>query len=64
MHSYSTPEQARDLLKAARGDRFEALHAPAIPTDFGRVNDGLRWQDVDLESRNALGAPTTDPHQG
>jgi integrase len=46
-----TPEQARDLLKAACGDRFEALYALAMTTGLRQGElFGLRWQDVDLES--------------
>jgi integrase len=42
--------EARTLLEAARGDRFEALYALAITTGLRRGELlGLRWDDVDLE---------------
>lgn len=45
-----TPDQARILLDAARGDRFEALYVVAITAGLRRGELlGLRWQDVDLE---------------
>lgn len=45
-----TPEQAKQLLAAARGDRLEALYvvALALGLRLGEVL-GLRWEDVDLE---------------
>ena len=45
-----TPEQARKFLKAAKGDRLEALYVLAITTGL-REGEllGLRWSDVDLE---------------
>jgi len=47
-----TPEQARDFLRAVRGDRLEALYVVAIMTGM-REGEllGLRWRDVDLERR-------------
>jgi integrase len=45
-----TPDHARTLLDAARGDRFEALYVLAITTGLRRGELlGLRWQDVDLK---------------
>jgi integrase len=42
--------EARMLLEAARGDRFEALYVLAITTGLRRGELlGLRWDDVDLE---------------
>jgi len=46
-----TPEQARALLEAARGQRLSAL--VSVATALGlRLGEalGLRWQDVDLEA--------------
>jgi integrase len=48
-----TPDQARTLLDAARGERFEALYVLAITAGLRRDELlGLRWQDVDLERGN------------
>jgi integrase len=45
-----TAEQARSFLKAAQGDRLEALYVLAITTGMRQGELlGLRWQDVDLE---------------
>jgi integrase len=45
-----TPDQARTLLDAARGDRFEALYVLAITAGLRRGELlGLRCQDIDLE---------------
>ena len=43
-------EQARTLLNAARGDRFEAVYVLAITTGL-REGEllALRWEDIDLE---------------
>ena len=50
MHPLSADE-ASALLKAARGERFEALYMLAITTGLRRGELlGLRWRDVDLES--------------
>jgi integrase len=42
--------QAKALLSAARGDRFEALHVLAVTAGL-RISEllGLKWDDVDLE---------------
>jgi integrase len=47
-----TPEQARQLLDAAKGSRLEALCAVALACGL-RMGEilGLRWQDVDLDAR-------------
>lgn len=44
------PEQARNLLKAARGDRLEALYVLALNTGMRQGELlALKWEDVDLE---------------
>jgi integrase len=44
-------DQARRLLEAASGDRFEALYALAIHCGLRQGELlGLRWEDVDLEA--------------
>jgi integrase len=49
LHPLSADE-ASALLKAARGERFEALYMLAITTGLRRGELlGLRWRDVDLE---------------
>jgi integrase len=49
MHPLSADETSA-LLKAARGERFEALYVLAITTGLRRGELlGLRWRDVDLE---------------
>jgi integrase len=42
--------QAKALLSAARGDRFEALHVLAVTAGL-RISEllGLKWDDLDLE---------------
>ncbi len=44
-------EEARRLLEAARGDRFEALYVLALTTGM-RLGEllALRWKDVDLDA--------------
>jgi integrase len=56
-HSLS-PEQARQFLDAARGDRLEAVYTVALSLGL-RMGEilGLRWQDVDLD------APTLSVNQ-
>jgi integrase len=50
MHPLSAQE-ARRLLEAARGDRFEALYVLAVHTGMRRGELlGLKWGDVDLEN--------------
>ena len=47
-----TPEQAHQLLDAAAGDRLEALYVTALATGMRQGELlGLRWEDVDLETR-------------
>jgi integrase len=48
-----TPDQARRLLEAARGNKFEHLFAVMLATGL-RIGEalGLRWQDVDLDQRH------------
>jgi integrase len=45
-----TPEEARTLLDAAKGDRFEAMLVLAVTTGL-RLGElrGLMWEDVNLE---------------
>lgn len=45
-----SPEEARQLLDAARGDRLEAVYTVALSLGL-RLGEilGLRWQDVDLD---------------
>lgn len=45
-----SPEQARTLLEAARGEKLEALYALAVTTGMrqGEIL-GLKWEDIDLE---------------
>lgn len=46
-----SPDQARALLVAARGDRLEALYTVAMAVGLRQGEAlGLRWQDVDLET--------------
>ena len=47
----SSPEQAKAFLRAARGDRLEALYMLAVSTGM-REGEllGLRWKDIDLEA--------------
>jgi integrase len=47
-----TPTEVKALLSAASGDRLEALYVVAIHTGLRRGELlGLRWPDVDLDSR-------------
>ena len=46
-----TPEQAKELLVAARGDRLEALYILAVHTGLRQGELlGLKWEDVDIEA--------------
>jgi integrase len=46
-----SPDQARRLLEAASGDRFEALYMLAVHCGLRQGELlGLRWEDVDLEA--------------
>jgi integrase len=45
-----TPEQVRDLLVAAQGDRLEALYVLALTTGMRQGELlALRWRDVDID---------------
>src|SRR5207248_9883628 len=45
-----TREQAKALLAAVKGDRFEALYTVAVPLGLRRGEAlGLMWEDVDFE---------------
>ena len=47
-----SPEEARELLDAASGDRLEALYSLAVTTGMRQGELlALRWSDVDLEPR-------------
>jgi integrase len=48
-----SPEDARALLDAAKGERFEALYTAALAVGL-RMGEalGLRWQDVNLDRRS------------
>ena len=50
--SFLTAEQSEALLKAARGDRMEALYVLAVTSGM-RLGEllGLQWSDVDLRGR-------------
>lgn len=46
-----SPEQARALLVAAKGERFEALYVLAITTGMRQGELlALKWEDIDLEA--------------
>jgi integrase len=45
-----SPKQAKELLEAAGGDRFEAMYVLAITVGLRQGELlGLKWEDVDLE---------------
>lgn len=45
-----TPEEARQLLDAAQGDRLEALYSVALAIGLRQGEAlGLKWEDVDLD---------------
>ncbi|CCF84805.1 hypothetical protein NITHO_3980004 [Nitrolancea hollandica Lb] len=45
-----TPEQARQFLQVAKGDRLEALYSVAIALGLRQGEAlGLRWEDVDMQ---------------
>ncbi len=47
---YLTPEQAKALLSAVKGDRLEAFYSVAVPLGLRRGEAlGLRWEDVDFD---------------
>jgi len=46
-----TPDQARSLLEAARGNRLEALFTVALALGLRRGEAlGIRWQDIDVDA--------------
>lgn len=50
-----SPEEARQFLKAARGDRFEALYVLALSCGLRRGEIlGLKWTDMDLGAKGTL----------
>ena len=62
-----TPEQARQLLDAARGDRLEALYSVALALGLRQGEAlGLKWSDVDLDAGilRVRRAAQRIPHQG
>ena len=47
-----TPDQARQLLDAAKGDRLEAFYTVAVALGLRQGEAlGLKWEDVDLDAR-------------
>ncbi len=47
-----TPDQARQLLDAAKGDRLEALYTVAVALGLRQGEAlGLQWADIDLDPR-------------
>jgi integrase len=50
-----TAEQVNTLLRAARGDRLEALYVLAVTTGM-RLGEllGLQWPDIDLKGRGVM----------
>ena len=62
-----TPQEARSLLDAARGDRLEALYSVALALGLRQGEAlGLSWSDVDLESGalRVRRAAQRIPHEG
>jgi integrase len=62
-----TPEEARRLLDAARGDRLEALYSVALALGLRQGEAlGLMWSDLDLEvgTLRVRRASQRIPHQG
>jgi integrase len=62
-----TPEEARRLLDAARGDRLEALYSVALALGLRQGEAlGLKWADVDLETAmlRVRRASQRIPHEG
>jgi len=48
-----TPDEAKQLLKAVRGDRLEALYTVALALSLRQGEAlGLRWQDIDVDARS------------
>lgn len=62
-----SPEEARRLLDAARGDRLEALYSVALALGLRQGEAlGLKWGDIDLDSGvlRVRRASQRIPHQG
>jgi integrase len=62
-----TPEEARRLLDAARGDRLEALYSVALALGLRQGEAlGLQWSDIDLDTGTlrVRRASQRIPHQG
>jgi integrase len=62
-----TPEAARRLLDAARGDRLEALYSVALALGLRQGEAlGLKWDDIDLDTAvlRVRRASQRIPHQG
>jgi integrase len=62
-----TPEEARRLLDAARGDRLEALYSVALALGLRQGEAlGLKWSDIDLDTGTlrVRRASQRIPHQG
>lgn len=62
-----TPEEARQLLDAARGDRLEALYSVALALGLRQGEAlGLKWSDIDLDTGTlrVRRASQRIPHQG
>ena len=58
-------EQAKALLEAAYGDRFEALYVSAVTTGLRQGELlGLRWEDIDLENGLIRIRRTLTRHKG
>jgi integrase len=50
-----TPDEARAFLEAVRGDRLEALYGVVLALGLRQGEAlGLRWEDVDLDSRRLV----------
>ena len=62
-----TPDEARQLLDAARGDRLEALYSVALALGLRQGEAlGLKWSDVDLDAAvlHVRRASQRIPHHG
>src|SRR5207248_5063687 len=62
-----TPQEARRLLDAARGDRLEALYSVALALGLRQGEAlGLKWSDIDMDAGvlRIRRAAQRVPHQG
>ena len=60
-----TPDEARRLLLAIRGDRLEALYTIALAVGLRQGEAlGLKWGDIDLESGTVVVRNALDRHKG